>query len=313
MSPSDDDDRRVLEQLLEVGRADAPPAELRERVLDHVAYRARLQQFAGKAPAPRQLALGVAAGVAVAAAAGAFVLLRPGASHEPALIAAERAQLAGGASAQPNAAAAAAPSSQPATPVVDPCTERVVASGSAPLIDDFEDGDDAVLPLDGRAGFWRWAREIDAPGTAPALIPLPRRDAARGNRLALHVKGGLLVDWGATVEFNFRPGCYDASNYAGISFQARGPGRVYLAPREVGVIPIAEGGICDHDCHNPHVAKIDLESAWRVYQVRWADVRQRGAARPPLDPTRLHSIAFLIRPEDTPYDVWLDEVRFIPR
>lgn len=310
MSPTDDDDRRDVERLLEIARADAPPAQLSERVLEHVAYRARLQQFAGKGPARSRVALGVAAGVALAAAAGAFVLLRPSASHEP-VIAAERAQLAGGASSQSAAAAAAA--SPPATPVFDPCTERVVANGSAPLIDDFEDGDDAVLPLDGRAGFWRWAREIDAPGTAPALIPLPRTDAPRGNRLALHVKGGLLVDWGATVEFNFRPGCYDASKYAGISFQARGPGRVYLAPREVGVIPIAEGGTCDHDCHNPHVAKIDLENAWRVYQVRWADFRQRGAARPPLDTTRLHSIAFLIRPEDTPYDVWLDEVRFIPR
>jgi len=313
MSPTDDDDRRLLEQLLEVARADAPPVQLGERVLDHVAYRMRLEQFAGMRPARRRVALGVAAGVAVAAAAGAFVLLRPNPSHEPAIIAAERARPASGGSAQPAAAAAAAASNQPAAPVVDPCVERVVANGSAPLIDDFEDGDDAVLPLDGRAGFWRWAREIDAPGTAPALIPLPRPDAPRGNRLALHVKGGLLVDWGATVEFNFRPSCYDASKYAGISFQARGPGRVYLAPREVEIIPIAEGGTCDHDCHNPHVAKIDLENAWRVYQVRWADVRQRGAARPPLDPTRLHSIAFLIRPEDTPYDVWLDEVRFIPR
>jgi hypothetical protein len=312
MSPTDDDDRRSLEQLLEIARADAPPAQLGERVLEHIAYRTRLEQFAGTRLAHRRVALGVAAGVAVAAAAAAFVLLRP-ASHEPAIIAAERAQLAGGASSRPAAAAAPASTSQPAPPVFDPCTERVVASGSAPLIDDFEDGDDAVLPLDGRSGFWRWAREIDAPGTAPALIPLPRLDAPRGNRLALHVKGGLLVDWGATVEFNFRPSCYDASKYAGISFQARGPGRIYLAPREVGVIPIAEGGTCDHDCHNPHVAKIDLESAWHVYQVRWADVRQRGAARPPLDPTRLHSIAFLIRPEDTPYDLWLDEVRFIPR
>jgi hypothetical protein len=32
---------------------------------------------------------------------------------------------------------------------------------------------------------------------------------------------------------------------------------------------------------------------------------------PPLDASRLHSVAFLIHPEDTPYDVWLDEVRFL--
>jgi hypothetical protein len=32
---------------------------------------------------------------------------------------------------------------------------------------------------------------------------------------------------------------------------------------------------------------------------------------PPLDASRLQSVAFLIRPEDTPYDVWLDDVRFL--
>ncbi len=69
-------------------------------------------------------------------------------------------------------------------------------------------------------GFWRWAREIDAPGTAPALIPVPRPDATRANRLAQHVKGGQLVDWGATIEFDFRPACYDASQYVGVSFSS---------------------------------------------------------------------------------------------
>jgi hypothetical protein len=121
------------------------------------------------------------------------------------------------------------------------------------------------------------------------------------------------VDWGATVEFDFRPACYDASNYGGVSFQARGPGRIYFAARERSVIPIAEGGSCEADCHNPHVAKVELDAAWRTYQFRWSELRQRGASSSPLDTRRLHSLAFLIRPEDTPYDVWLDDVRFLQR
>jgi hypothetical protein len=202
---------------------------------------------------------------------------------------------------------------QAASQASDPCLALAPSAGSEPSIDDFEDGDDAVRSLEGRAGFWRWAREIDAPGTAPALIPVPRADATRANRLAQHVKGGQLMDWGATIEFDFRPACYDASKYVGVSFQARGPGRIYVAPRERSVIPIAEGGSCESDCHNPHVAKIELESAWRTYQVRWSELRQRGIGKPPLDARRLHSLAFLIRPEDTPYDVWLDDVRFLQR
>ena len=131
--------------------------------------------------------------------------------------------------------------------------------------------------------------------------------------MAQHVKGGQLLDWGATVEFDFRPACYDASKYVGVSFQARGPGRVYVAPRERSVIPIAEGGSCEADCYNPHVAKIELESVWRTYQVRWSELRQRGIGKPALDARHLHSLAFLIRPEDTPYDVWLDDLRFLQR
>ena len=308
---TEDDDSRLLANLLEAARGDAPPPELGERVLDHAAYRSRLELVAKKSP---KVSHGTfAAVVLVTAAAAVFALLTRGASREVENIAPERAhaRTAGGLAPPPSVVAPLP--SHVAIPVLDPCAERAVGTGNLPSIDDFEDGDDAITSLDGRAGFWRWAREIDAPGTAPALIPLPRPDATRGNRLALHVKGGQLEDWGATVEFNFRPGCYDASKYAGISFQARGPGRIYVAPREVNVIPIAEGGTCDHDCHNPHVAKIDLDAAWHVYQVRWADVRQRGMGMPPLDPQRLNSIAFLIRPEDTPYDVWLDEVRFLVR
>jgi hypothetical protein len=156
-------------------------------------------------------------------------------------------------------------------------------------------------------------RDTDAPGTAPALLPVPRPGKTAKNQLALHVKGERLREWGATVEFVFTSKCYDASAYAGISFEAQGSTRIYLAPREVRVMPVAEGGTCEEDCHNNHVAQIELEPQWKRYEVRFDEVDQRGYEKPPLDPKRLHSIAFLIKPEDTPYDVWLDDVRFIER
>ena len=304
----DDDDRRVLERLLEAARAESPPPELGERVLEQLAYRRRLEQIA-VLPPRRGQRVAVWSLASLAAGVLLVVLIRKPSAELP--IAAEHAASAGQAGVAP--AAAPTPPLQPAAAVRDPCLTAAESSGSQPSIDDFEDGDDAIRPLEGRAGFWRWAREIDAPGTAPALIPIPRPDATRTNRLAQHVKGGQLLDWGATVEFNFRPACYDASEYVGVSFQARGPGRIYLAPRQRSVIPIAEGGSCEVDCHNPHVAKIELESAWRTYQVRWTELRQRGIGKPALDARHLHSLAFLIRPEDTPYDLWLDDVRFLQR
>jgi hypothetical protein len=308
MTMSDDDEQRAFERLLDAARDEAPPPELGERVMDQIAYRARLERIA---VLPRRPSYRAAAAAVVLLAAGVLLVI---VSQKPSAdlpIAAEHTASVSKASGAPGSAP---PRALAPTPLAnDPCLSRASVAGTEPQIDDFEDGDDELRPLEGRAGFWRWAREIDAPGTAPALIPVPRPDATRTNRLAQHVKGGQLLDWGAAVEFDFRPACYDASKYVGVSFQARGPGRIYLAPRERSVIPIAEGGSCEVDCHNPHVAKIELESGWRTYQVRWTELRQRGIGKPALDPSRLHSLAFLIRPEDTPYDVWLDDLRFLQR
>jgi len=306
MTRADQDEERAFERLLDAARDDAPPPELAERVLDRLAYRARLEHMAH----PRRREYLVPAGAFVLLAAGMLLVVL---ARKPpdAPIAAEHAASANAVSNAPGGVAPSAALRAARPPASDPCLTRPSGSGSEPSIDDFEDGDDEVQPFEGRAGFWRWAREIDAPNSAPALIPIPRPDATRANRLAQHVKGGRLLDWGATVEFDFRPACYDADRYVGVSFQARGPGRIYFAARERAVIPIAEGGSCEVDCHNPHVAKIELESAWRTYQVRWTELRQRGIGKPGLNATRLHSLAFLIRPEDTPYDVWLDDLRFL--
>lgn len=300
-------DEQLIAALKAAARRDAAPPELGVRVLEHVAYRARLE-----APLRSQhsrhwrRALGGVATIGIAAAAWFWVRLPESA---PRIL----AEQPGAASTQALRRPGSASPSASAAPIVDPCRARVAAPGRAPLVDDFEDGDDVLAPLEQRAGFWRWARESDAPGTAPALLPVPRPDASARNRLALHAKGGQLYDWGATIEVNFRPPCYDATRYQGLALAARGPGRIYVSLREVDVIPAFEGGTCQADCYNSHVAKLELGRDWRSYKVRWAELRQRGIGRPPLDASRLHSIAIMVRPEDTPYDVWLDDVRFIPR
>lgn len=296
------DGSAALEMAIALARREEPPRALATRIARHATYREHLGRELAKPPTPRLTAV-LAAGLALATAAGVALWLR----HRPEPpITAEHAA----APAASTSAASTPTSAEAAKP--DPCSARVAAAGTEPLIDDFEDGDDAIALLEGRVGHWRWARETDAPGTAPALLPIPRPGATPSNRHALHVKGRELVDWGATVEFTFQPPCYDAGKYQGISFEARGPGRIYVAPRETTVIPVEEGGVCEHDCHNAHVAKVELGEHFRKYVVRWTDVRQRGPNKRPLDPRRLNSLAFLIRPEDTPYDVWIDDVRFVP-
>jgi hypothetical protein len=295
-------DDHLLERAKAAARLETAPADLAERVLGAVESRRRSGAALTAAARVRRLALVSSSIVAAAAVFWLYTRTPTPLPH----IAPEQSKSS-------SASAPSVPPPRAQKPAPDPCRDRVIASGVSPLLDDFEDGDDALAALDQRAGFWRWARETDAPGTAPALLPVPRTGGGARNKRAVHVKGGRLFDWGATVEVSFEPPCYDATAYVGIKLQARGPGRVYVALREVDVIPIAEGGSCERDCHNPHAAKIELSPEWRSYELRWAELRPRGIDTPPLDTSRLHSVAFLIHPEDTPYDLWLDEVQFLSK
>jgi hypothetical protein len=83
--------------------------------------------------------------------------------------------------------------------------------------------------------------------------------------------------------------------------------------REVRVVRVEYGGSCTRDCYNTHARKIDLDGAWRRFEVRWSELRQRGYQAPPLDPQTLHSLTFHVHAEDTPYDVWLDDIEFLTR
>ncbi|HEY5957049.1 MAG TPA: carbohydrate binding domain-containing protein [Polyangiaceae bacterium] len=291
--------------MLQAARQEQPDVDLAKRLLVDLANRKSQSTEIGQPTTSRKAisARGIVGLSCVAAAAVALLVTRARFTS-PMAIAEPRPSVAS--SVGPATAAVANP------PVDDPCRKRVVAKGKQPSIDDFEDGDDAVLAYESRSGLWRWVRDTDRPGTAPALLPIPQRLPTAKDRLALHVKGGSLQDWGATVEFTFQPACYDASAYHGISMRARGPGRIYLTAREVRLIPPEGGGTCQgHDCYNVHVKKFDLSSRYTTIEARWSELKQRGYHQPPIDPTQIHSIAVMVRPEDTPYDVWIDDVRFI--
>ena len=196
--------------------------------------------------------------------------------------------------------------------VGDPCARRLHAVGKTPLIDDFEDANPLIVSEEGRVALWALYQDNEAPGAASALAPTLRPQPTRANRYALHVKGGELRAWGAALQISFTPSCYDASVYAGISFSAKGPGRIYAGVREVRTVPVEYGGTCMKDCYDSHQKKVNLSSAWGTYSIEWGEMHQRGYDTPPLDSTRINSLSFLIQPGDTPFDLWIDDVKFIP-
>jgi hypothetical protein len=290
-----DEDRELIAAMLASARIDVPAPDLEGRVLRGIAERSARRSAPPKrawwaAPRARKGAL---AAVALAAAAAVLIVARRGPSPPPEARSPEI-------SADPSRASAA---------------PRVCLHGAGrePVIDDFEDGDGAIRPLEGRRGTWYVARDSDPRGSSQPLLPSVRPEATAENRYALHSQAGELLDWGASIEIAFAPPCYDASAYAGVAFSARGPGRLYLAAREVRVVGIEYGGSCTRDCYNTHAHKVDLDGTWRRFEIRWSELHQRGYAMPSLDPRSLHSLTFQVHAEDTPYDLWIDDVEFLAR
>jgi len=198
-------------------------------------------------------------------------------------------------------------------PPRDPCDARKRARGKEPLIDDFEDGNPLIAAFEDRVGLWSLFKDSDFAGSFNAMSPTLLAHPTQKNRYALHAVGGELLNWGATISFPFQPACYDASAYAGVTFSARGPGRVFVGMRDVSVVPVEYGGTCTKDCYNTHEKKVDLSARWQSYTVLWGEMRQRGYDTKPLDPSRTSGMSFLVHAADTPYDFWIDDVKFTTR
>lgn len=219
---------------------------------------------------------------------------------------------------QPKIAESTAPAPAPA-PLPPSCPELVIARGDAPLIEDFETPDSRILGADGRSGSWMTYDDGTGKQTPPgrsALFP-SRIPGGRGaSKYGLHVTGGKFTLWGITAGAELADaGCYDASAYAGIELYAKGPGKLRVGMQMIDVQDVKYGGLCTKDCYNTHRAIITLGKTFDRYVVKWEDLHQLFEAGPPtaFDPKRVRFIEFGVAPEDTPFDVWIDDVAFVPR
>jgi hypothetical protein len=177
-------------------------------------------------------------------------------------------------------------------------------------VDDFEDGNELVALLEARNGYWVAISDTDPASSEPVLLPSARPGTVPTNRYALHVTGGRHAKWGASVQVELGPTCYDASVYRGVAFDVRGPGGLFAGVRQVDAVPVDRGGTCTADCYDSHLTRIEATAGWTHHEVEWSELHQQGKAAP-ADPHRLSGLEFLVRPADTPYDLWIDNVTFV--
>ena len=299
-------------------RNDAPRAGARDAAIEHVLHRYRQRRM-------QQRLAWVALGAGVSMAALALLWVRANPPQET-LLAREQPSAKvprelplpsqSGKSVRP--ALVPVPTPSAAVLELQPCTPAMRAAGEQPLIDDFEDNDARIAPLEHRAGFWSASNDNGgtqrpAPGGPLSMTRIPGGRGA--SQFALHSSGSKFSKWGALVAADFSPRrCYDASAYAGITFFARGRGSLNVVVKMTQVAPEEFGGSCTHDCFDTHRVTLPLTNNWQEKRVTWAELTQKGFGQVvPFDPRSLLSLEFSVAPEQTPFDFWVDDIRFLQR
>jgi poly(3-hydroxybutyrate) depolymerase len=199
-------------------------------------------------------------------------------------------------------------SGSPETDVVG--CPKLQAQGTAPLIDDFENAQQITTAED-RAGYWIFYN-----------------DGTSGEQDVQHVADGSTVlqidssgwsSWGSGFGVRISQGStleqlcpYDASVYSGLSFKAKGTGRVRvrLAMREN--TPTNEGGDCTlpgEECYDWPGIWLNLKPEWTNYSLPFCAFKQEGwsGTQLPLAATRLGGIHFRL---DGKVKLALDELQF---
>jgi len=193
------------------------------------------------------------------------------------------------------------------------------------LIDDLDDGDDAIKPIGARVGYWYTYND----GTA-TQVPAPTgkfkgTSPGRGTSMFAAVTSGpAFTSWGAGMGFDFHnvaaKSCpYNASAYTGIKFWAMAAAPVAL--KAMIKIPAttpttAASGTCvasttvkceDHFYLKPAPM---LTATWKEYTLAFASAAQDGfGPAVPFDKANLIAMQFQV-PTAVAFDVSIDDVTF---
>lgn len=184
------------------------------------------------------------------------------------------------------------------------------------LIDDFEDLDDHLAPVDGRTGSWILGRD----GSSDPTADNSTHCAARGEHSG-HFSGAGFLNWGANWTAVFKKNdangnavAYDATKYSAISFwAATGPEAMppYSLPVGVTTMDVAwNGGICAV-CMDYYRTNVELSPDWQRFVVPFSSLAQAGEGDPLTALKKDELVGFILWPVRD-FDVWIDDVRFEP-
>jgi hypothetical protein len=196
----------------------------------------------------------------------------------------------------------------------------VCAHGMQPgpegLFDDFEDGTNQVAVLDGRNGYWWIAKAPHATVDLPGPEFRVSDGGPAGSKRAAHVAGKTDLEdvWGFSLGGNFLGGgFYDASKYAGVSFQIKGTPKSFVRFKVHDVNTHPDGGVCK-ECWNAFGKTLQLNGDWQAVELSFAELRQLdgwGSPHPAnLASAKVKHLEWSID-QGTPFDFWVDDVKLL--
>jgi hypothetical protein len=191
------------------------------------------------------------------------------------------------------------------------------------LIDNFDDNDNVIRPLESRNGLISTYKDALGSTITPAAGSTftSATPGNGGTGRAAHITGHLAnsnstIFAGVNLDFKNPRVTYDAA-YTGFTFWAKkgsssANGAVRVKVPDVNTD--AAGGVCT-SCGNDFGTNLTLTTTWTQYTVRFSTLTQEsgaGSPRPPsIDATHLYGIKFQSQTKNATYDIWIDDVTFI--
>lgn len=197
----------------------------------------------------------------------------------------------------------------------------VAALVSRLVVDDFEDGNAAILEQEGRSGAWYVAndgRAMQTPRQGMLLLPSPLNPPRGGSAHGAHTFGGPFPSWGALIGIPFASRAneqvaYDLSGYEGVRLWVRSgtmaPGAANKVRFNLRTPATVVGGPCTL-CSDHFGADVPLTSQWVHIDLPFASLKQVGFGQPTLTtPDLAHAMGIdLLFVTGVSFDLWIDDV-----
>jgi len=221
--------------------------------------------------------------------------------------------------------------------LLDVCEEGAfcalfAGAAEATLIDPVDDTNETE-PIGDRHGWWflygdpsgSWTAGVDAVSNTP----LPIEDPLASGGFGYLVTRTASTDWGGGIGLTFSSQSpdtgttwltcpYDAADYAGVRFHARGEGPARFRVPSVYTSSCTPGnaGLCAAACGDDFGADLELDADWAEFTFTWEELHPEGWGTPVgavLDLTTLLGFNWQTKPASGDVVLGVDQVEFLPR